>query len=184
MKTLKRIRYNTMNSWNNSESLAYNLKIYNVIDDDLQDAAYKLLDDFELDNAIRELVDDFGESNNYEWQAGFNGRSGGYLVLYRGGQNKDGTVYIHPVRSITEDEVPTEIKRAFKKLAVNIVKTAEQYARKLKRPTLTDMIAEAKVKLESLKNIKYKVNALNTLAEVDTLLEQLMNKVENSDTYI
>lgn len=133
MKNLKRIRYYTMNSWNRSESLAYNLKIYNVIDKELQNACYDLLDvDFFYDDYIHPLIADFECQFNYEWQAGFNGRSGGYLVLYKGGINSDGRKYCKPGLNIEEDEVPTEVKRAFRKLAIDIVKTAEHAAKNFK----------------------------------------------------
>ena len=35
-------------------------------------------------NALKPLMDAFAEAHNYRWQAGMNGRSGGYLVLYQG----------------------------------------------------------------------------------------------------
>jgi hypothetical protein len=85
MKSLKRIRYNTMNSWNNATSLAYNLKIHNVIDNKLQDKVYELMELPEFYEDINLLISDFDNEFNHEWQAGFNGRSGGYLVLYKGG---------------------------------------------------------------------------------------------------
>ena len=132
MKNLKRIRYYTMSSWNRSTSLAYNLKIYNVIDNDLQDACYELLDCSEVYDDINWLVHKFNYNNNYEWQAGFNGRSGGYLVLYRGGKYENGTVYSKPGLHIEDNEVPAEVKKTFRKLAIDIVKTAEYYARNFK----------------------------------------------------
>ena len=133
MKNLKRVRYFTMNSWNRSESLAYNLKIYNVIDRELQDACYDLLSvDYFYEDYINPLIADFDYNNNYEWQAGFNGRSGGYLVLYKGGKNADGRIYTKPGMNIEDNEVPTEVKKAFRKLAIDIVKTAEHMARNYK----------------------------------------------------
>ena len=130
MKNLTRMRYYTMNSWNGSQSLAYNLKIYNVIDKDLQDACYELMDaDYFYEDNINPLIYDFERKYNYEWQAGFNGRSGGYLVLYKGGINEDGRVYCKPCMNIEDDEVPTEVKKDFRKLAVDIVKTAEYCAK-------------------------------------------------------
>ena len=36
---------------------------------------------------INQLVSDFNVNHDYQWQAGFNGRSGGYLVLYTGGKH-------------------------------------------------------------------------------------------------
>lgn len=71
-----------MNSWNNGISYANNMKIYNL---DLPDMAYELLNVQEVWDGINCLIQDWGRENNYLWQAGFNGRSGGYLVLYQGG---------------------------------------------------------------------------------------------------
>ena len=83
-------RYDTMNSWNLSTSYANNLKIHNVIPNKLQDVAYEMV----FSEAMEEAYDcfnfhiqEFDSDNNKEFQAGFNGRSGGYLVLYRGGYN-------------------------------------------------------------------------------------------------
>ena len=167
MKTLKRIRYNTMNSWNNSTAPAYNLKIYNVIDNDLQDKVYELMDSPDFYDEINMLIQDFDIQFDYQWQAGFNGRSGGYLVLYRGGCNqktitdKDfnsqgmcyvsdryhwktknevkkmglfnkpfiSSVYSQPGKHIDDDEVPTDVKKAFRQLAVDIVKQTEYMAK-------------------------------------------------------
>lgn len=78
-------RYNTMNSWNRSTSYAHNLKIYNLgLDNDITDKLYSLLQVEESYDPLNDLMREFGESNNYRWQAGMNGRSGGYLVLYQG----------------------------------------------------------------------------------------------------
>ena len=133
MKNLSRTRYYTMNSWNNSTSLAYNLKIYNVIDRELQDACYELLNvDYFYENYINPLIHEFDRKYNYEWQAGFNGRSGGYLVLYIGGINEDGRVYCKPGLNIEDDEVPAQVKKDFRKLAIDIVKTAEYMAKNFK----------------------------------------------------
>lgn len=77
-------RYHTMNSWNLASSYANNVKIYNVIPDELQDKAYEILEADHYDQ-INQLVADFDAEHDYQYQAGFNGRSGGYLVLYKGG---------------------------------------------------------------------------------------------------
>lgn len=133
MKNLKRTRYYTMNSWNGSKSLAYNLKIYNVIDRELQDACYELLDTgYFYEDYINPIVYAFERKYNHEWQAGFNGRSGGYLVLYKGGINSDGRCYCKPGMNIEDNEVPSEVKKDFRKLAVDIVKTAEYMAKNYK----------------------------------------------------
>lgn len=128
MKSLKRIRYNTMNSWNNATSLAYNLKIHKVIDDKLQNKVYELMELSEFHEDINVLISDFDNEFNHEWQAGFNGRSGGYLVLYKGGI-RDNRIYTQPGITITDAEVPSEVKKAFRQLAVDIVKTAEFMAK-------------------------------------------------------
>lgn len=128
MKSLKRTRYNTMNSWNNATSLAYNLKIYNVIDDKLQNKVYELMELSEFYEDINMLISDFDNEFNHEWQAGFNGHSGGYLVLYKGGI-KDSRVYTQPGITITDAEVPSDVKKAFRQLAINIVKSVEFMAK-------------------------------------------------------
>lgn len=117
-----------MNSWNNATSLAYNLKIYNVIDDKLQNKVYELMELPEFYEDINMLISDFDNEFNHEWQAGLNGRSGGYLVLYKGGI-KDNRIYTQPGITITDAEVPSEVKKAFRQLAVDIVKTAEFMAK-------------------------------------------------------
>jgi hypothetical protein len=86
MKNLKRMRYDTMNSWNRSQAPAYNLKVHKVIDSKLQDKVFELMDCEGFYDEINDLIADFDRENDYSWQAGFNGRSGGYLVLYRGGK--------------------------------------------------------------------------------------------------
>ena len=130
MKTLQRTRYYTMNSWNNSTSLAYNLKVYNVIDRELQDKVYDLMDvPYFYEDNVNPLIEDFDYSFNHEWQAGFNGRSGGYLVLYKGGRNADGRIYCKPGLNIELEDVPVEVRKAFRQLAIDIVKTVEYIAK-------------------------------------------------------
>ena len=78
-------RYPTMNSWNNSTSYANNMKVYKLgLPADMEEKLYQMLDVNEFYEELRYLIDEFDESHNYLWQAGFNGRSGGYLVLYQG----------------------------------------------------------------------------------------------------
>jgi hypothetical protein len=86
MEKLKRIRYHTMNSWNMSTAPAYNMKVYNVIDRHLRDKVYQLMDCDGFYDSINNLIREFDAKHKYLWQAGFNGRSGGYLVLYKGGR--------------------------------------------------------------------------------------------------
>jgi len=90
MKTLKRRRYWTMNSWNRASAPAYDLKITHVLSGKELDAAFDLIATDNFYDQINDLIAEFGADNNHEWQAGFNGRSGGYLVLYKGGIKDSG----------------------------------------------------------------------------------------------
>jgi len=118
---MKRIKYNTMNSWNLSTSLAYDLKVYNVIPKKYQERVYELMQYDNFYNEINWLMSDFDRENDYKFQAGFNGRSGGYLVLYQGGKNEDGTVYTKPGLGLEVNDVPVHVRKAFRKLANDIV---------------------------------------------------------------
>lgn len=128
MKKLALIRYNTMNSWNQSTAPAYNLKVYNVIPNNLQDKVYELLDCEDFYDAINDCIYLFNLDNNHTWQAGFNGRSGGYLVLYQGGM-KDGKPYCYPGRGIETEDVPDDVLLRFAQLANDIVATTIDMAR-------------------------------------------------------
>ena len=71
--------YDTMNSWNGLRSIAHNVKLYNLPGIDYAEASQALEEDqYEtINQTIRDWED---EHEGYE--VGFNGRSGGYLVLY------------------------------------------------------------------------------------------------------
>ncbi len=129
MKPLKRTKYWTMNSWNLSTAPAYNLKVYNVIDNDLLSKVCEMmqLEDFYI--YINHLIREFDKKTDYKWQAKFNGRSGGYLVLYKGGKHKDERIYVNPGKSINIEEVPSNIRKLFRQLAIDIVKCAEYQAK-------------------------------------------------------
>ncbi len=88
----KHLRYDTMSSWNRSTSYANNIKLYNFdkpdgIDDDTWG---EMLSISEWQERLSDLLEDFGRMHNWLWQAGINGRSGGYVVLYRGGIKPSG----------------------------------------------------------------------------------------------
>ena len=77
--------YSTMNSWNGMKSIAHNVKLYNLkLDGDWTVALQFLHDEMDtgclqlfIDDEIREF-----SRENPGYVVGFNGRSGGYLVLY------------------------------------------------------------------------------------------------------
>lgn len=79
-------RYNTMNSWNLSTSYANNLKIDRLgLTHEQEMKLFDLIDCEGVYDSINDMIFEFGSQHDWQWQAGFNGRSGGYLVLYRGG---------------------------------------------------------------------------------------------------
>lgn len=84
-------RYYTANSWNGSTSYANNVKVYNLglCTEDV-DKALEMLECEEAMQSIHELVADFDVGHDFRWQAVWNGRSGGYLVLVKGGRKSSG----------------------------------------------------------------------------------------------
>ena len=96
-------RYFTMNSWNRSRSYAHNLKIYSLgLDSETQQRLYALIQCEDFYDSINQLIYDFSAAHGGLWQAGFNGRSGGYLVLYQGGIEPSGYKCVFPGRG-TDD---------------------------------------------------------------------------------
>ena len=84
-------RYNTMNSWNRSTSYACNMKLYKLgLDRGTEDKLWDIIQVPEFYERLNERIEDFNWQHNYLWQAGWNGRSGGYLVLYQGGTKPSG----------------------------------------------------------------------------------------------
>lgn len=81
----KHYTYYTMNSWNRHDSIANDVKIYKLglTGDIYQALAFLESDDyFEVNELIR-----FWEYDHKGYKVGFNGRSGGYLVLYNDDNN-------------------------------------------------------------------------------------------------
>ena len=79
-------RYWTMNSWNRSTSYANCVKIHKL---DLTPAqletAWDMLDMPQVYDLIHRVFEEWATARDWRFQIGFNGRSGGYLVLYQGG---------------------------------------------------------------------------------------------------
>ena len=118
---MKSIRYYTMNNWNKSTAPAYNMKVYNVIPHELQGKVYDMMECEDFYDDINMLLSDFALEHDYNYQAGFNGRSGGYLVLYTGGR-KDNKTFTYPA-GISDEEVPEEVLKSFEQLAEDIIET-------------------------------------------------------------
>lgn len=69
--------YDTMNSWNKLCSIANNVKVWNLpVDSNKALAVLEEDNYFQINNAIKDWEDD-----HPGYEVGFNGRSGGYLVL-------------------------------------------------------------------------------------------------------
>ena len=82
--------YSTMRNWNNSTSYANNVKIWNLgLTHEQEMKLYEIIDCDGAYDEINDRIWDFGYEHDWQWQVGFNGRSGGYLVLYKGGWKQD-----------------------------------------------------------------------------------------------
>ena len=79
--------YDTMNSWNCVKSIANNVKIYNL---NLEGDKWAALAALERDDyfEVNEMIRDW-EYEHKGYSVGFNGRSGGYLVLYNDGNMRN-----------------------------------------------------------------------------------------------
>ena len=101
-------RYYTMNSWNGSTSYANNVKISNLsIPSELKEQVYDIVlndvDSFELEDSYRTIIDNFKIETGYD--AGFNGRSSGYVVMYDTQWDIEKQCFVtYPGRSIDQYE--------------------------------------------------------------------------------
>ena len=78
-------RYNTMNSWNNSSSYAHCVKVHKLgLTRDQLNTAYDLLGVSYTYDWLNDIISEFDTYHDHKWQMGFNGRSSGYIVLYKG----------------------------------------------------------------------------------------------------
>lgn len=82
--------YDTMNSWNCLKSIANNVKVYNL---NLEGSCWVALSALQADDyfCVNSMIEDW-EYEHPNYKVGFNGRSGGYLVLY----NKDNNCNVLP----------------------------------------------------------------------------------------
>lgn len=76
--------YFTMNSWNRTKSIANNVKIYNL---KLEGDCWTALNFLQREDymTINDIISEW-EANHPGYECGFNGRSGGYIVLYNKGR--------------------------------------------------------------------------------------------------
>lgn len=99
-------RYNTMNSWNGSTSYANCIKIthLNGLSKEDMDACFDMLEVDEAFDDMRIMTDDFERNHDHMWGMGTNGRSSGYMVLYRGGVDDKGRKCIYPGKGVDMHE--------------------------------------------------------------------------------
>jgi hypothetical protein len=75
-----------MNSWNRQQSIAHNVKLYNLNLEGDWTTVLRYLTDYADSGHMQMAIDDELQAFNEEWypnyRVGFNGRSSGYLVLY------------------------------------------------------------------------------------------------------
>lgn len=84
--------YDTMNSWNGLKSIANNVKLYNLELEGGWDNALNFLYDNDGYNDLVYLINDtieIWEDEHPGYSVGFNGRSGGYLVLCSKNNNRN-----------------------------------------------------------------------------------------------
>ena len=102
-------QYYTMNSWNGLKSIANNVKVYKLnLSGDCYNALTFLQDDDYF--TINMMIEDW-EVEHHGYKVGFNGRSGGYLVLYNANDNK--TVLIDEVEYNDDYEGYKEMCREY-----------------------------------------------------------------------
>ena len=102
-------QYYTMNSWNGLKSIANNVKVYRLnLSGDCYNALTFLQDDDYF--TINMMIEDW-EVEHRGYKVGFNGRSGGYLVLYNANDNK--TVLIDEVEYNDDYEGYKEMCREY-----------------------------------------------------------------------
>ena len=85
-------RYDTMRSWNRGTSFSRNIKLHRIQfpDNETRNRAWDLFDVEEAFEGFNDVLLEFNIRHDYHYQIGTNGRSGGYLVLYKGGKKDSG----------------------------------------------------------------------------------------------
>ena len=100
-------RYYTMSSWNRSTAYANNVKLYNLdLPVEIIDRAYIFISGevecIDWQYAVEDAFHSFLKETGYN--AGFNGRSGGYIVMYETAVDSSGKTVTYPGRGIDQYE--------------------------------------------------------------------------------
>ncbi len=129
---INHFRYHTMSSWNRSTSYAHCIKLHHLsLPNDILNTAYNMASNNEWQDRFGEIIYLFGLGQDDNWRVGTNGRSSGYIVLYKGIiENRRRSCL--PGKSIDQDEdfhkwdmdelrTRVDLVRDFDMLASNIV---------------------------------------------------------------
>ena len=160
--------YSTMNSWNGMKSIAHNVKLYNLkLDGDWTVALQFLHDEMDtgclqlfIDDEIREF-----SRENPGYVVGFNGRSGGYLVLY----NSDNYRTILP-DCVEQYDTYEDFKLDCKDYGYRI----SDYYRELREVTL--VVREFDKLCDRIRDL---VNGYSTRSFGDSKLEEVVERFYN-----
>ena len=160
--------YSTMNSWNGMKSIAHNVKLYNLkLDGDWTVALQFLHDEMDtgclqmfIDDEIREF-----SRENPGYVVGFNGRSGGYLVLY----NSDNYRTILP-DCVEQYDTYEDFKLDCKDYGYRI----KDYYRELREVTL--VVREFDKLCDRIRDL---VNGYSTRSFGDSKLEEVVERFYN-----
>ena len=160
--------YHTMSSWNGMKSIAHNVKLYNLkLDGDWTVALQFLHDEMDtgclqmfIDDEIREF-----SRENPGYVVGFNGRSGGYLVLY----NSDNYRTVLP-DCVEQYDTYEDFKLDCKDYGYRI----KDYYRELREVTL--VVREFDKLCDRIRDL---VNGYSTRSFGDSKLEEVVERFYN-----
>lgn len=182
-------RYYTMNPWNRSQSYAHNVKIYNLgLPEDIIEKAWDVIEteDFYLYH-INTLIEEFDEEMDFRYQAGFNGRSGGYVVLYQGGYEEK--PYFRQTWNSNNYYCDSQNRSYSKKEAENHPRFGETYKKVYTKPGLgmDEDKDYSELSMDELRNTVELVQRFDLLVEEmrDVLLELCRTTdVETEEYYV
>ena len=115
--------YDTLNSWNRLESIANNVKLYNLhLDGDWSNAMGYLFDEDDIGGLQYQISKKIRSWENIHpgYSLGFNGRSGGYLVIYN--MDREGRVNFRSIlpESISGYDSYEDWKESVKEYGENV----------------------------------------------------------------
>lgn len=156
-------RYYTLNYWNRLTSIGNNVKVYKLGLD------YKILELLEIDNyfTINTMIEDW-ELEHKDYSVGFNGRMGGYLVLYNKENNRNSCVLDDYFENDTYEDFKEDIKRDYGSLKEYHSRLVEQVELVQDFDKLCDdLLEECKYMLENCKIVEKERQTTITYKELE-----------------